>query len=113
MIRTRILQFGLLATANAMVMTANTTKKCVDFEVSVPISATNNHYEMPRVDSSIDAVQWALNFSVHTAPLDRSTGTFLLETSFRINARLCVPTQKNNKTNILQIAVQGNGWDKR
>lgn len=113
MFSTRLLQVGLLFTAKAMTVAAS--KKCVQFEVPVPVVATNNHYTIPRVDSNIDAAQWALNFSVWTAPTpaERDMGHLPIEDTFNISAQLCSPSTKANKSDILQIAVQGNGWDRR
>ncbi|KAI1761297.1 hypothetical protein GGR53DRAFT_469445 [Hypoxylon sp. FL1150] len=110
---TRLLQVGLLFAAKVMAVAAG--KQCVEFNVPVPVVATNNNYTMPRVDSNIDAVQWALNFSVYDAPTpaQRNTGSLPINEIFNINARLCVPLTKTNKSDTLQIAVQGNGWDKR
>ena len=113
MFSNRLLQVGLLLTAKALNVVAS--KHCVQFEVPVHVVATNNHYTIPRVDSNIDAVQWALNFSVWTAPTpaERDTGPLPINHTFNISAQLCVPSTKTNKSDILQIAVQGNGWDKR
>ncbi|KAI1775108.1 hypothetical protein F4818DRAFT_417862 [Hypoxylon cercidicola] len=113
MLSIRLVQVGLLFAAKAMIAAA--TKQCVDFSVPVPVVSTNNNYSMPRVDSNIDAVQWALNFSVWNAltPDQRNQGLLPIKDTFNISARLCVPTTKNDKSDILQIAVQGNGWDKR
>ncbi|KAI0379244.1 hypothetical protein F5Y04DRAFT_283028 [Hypomontagnella monticulosa] len=110
---TRLFQIGLLFAANAMAATA--TKQCTEFFVPVAVTATNNHYTMPRVDNNIDAVQWALNFSVWDAPTpaQRNTSDIAIHQSFNISGRLCVPTTKNDKSDTLQIAVQGNAWDKR
>jgi hypothetical protein len=109
----QLTQAGLLATAQAMTVAAS--KQCVDFSVPVPVVATNNNYTMPRVDSSFDAVQWALNISVWDAPTpaDRDNGPLTIQQTFDIGARLCVPGTETDKSDILQIAVQGNGWDRR
>ncbi|KAI0120851.1 hypothetical protein F4776DRAFT_665477 [Hypoxylon sp. NC0597] len=111
MFSTQLVQVGLLLAAKAMTVAAS--KQCVEFDVPVPVIATNNFYTMPRVDSNIDAVQWALNFSVWDAPTNRSTGPNFINHTFNINAQLCVPLTKTDKSDILQIAVQGNGWDRR
>ncbi|OTA62228.1 hypothetical protein K449DRAFT_369724 [Hypoxylon sp. EC38] len=113
MLSTQLLQVGLLFAAKAVTVAAS--KQCVEFDVPIPVIATNNYYTMPRVDSNIDAVQWALNFSVWDAPTpaQRDTGPNLINHAFNINALFCVPSTKTDKSDILQIAVQGNGWDKR
>lgn len=110
---TRLIQVGLLFAAKAMAVAAS--KQCVDFVLPIHVMATNNNYTMPRVDSNIEAVQWALNFSVWNAPnaTERDNGPLPINDIFNISAKLCVPSVKTNKSNILQIAVQGNAWDKR
>ncbi|KAK9769341.1 putative AB hydrolase-1 domain-containing protein [Seiridium cardinale] len=109
----RLVQIGLLLTAKAMIVAAS--KQCVQFQVPVPVVATNNHSSIPRVDSNIDAVQWALDFSVWnaTSPADRNISPYPINQTFNISAQLCVPATKIDKSDILQIAVQGNAWDKR
>ncbi|KAI1077226.1 hypothetical protein F5B20DRAFT_552789 [Whalleya microplaca] len=113
MLSTRLIQVGLLFAAKAMAVAVS--KQCVEFDLAVPVSATNNYFTMPRVDSNIDAVQWVLNFSVWDAPTpaQRNTSDIAINDTFNISARLCVPSTKNDKSDILQIAVQGNAWDKR
>ncbi|KLU84382.1 hypothetical protein MAPG_03426 [Magnaporthiopsis poae ATCC 64411] len=107
----------LVATSAAMATRATTpSKNCVQFNVSVPVVATNKHYRQPRVDNNIDTVNWALNFSIRTAPknnAERILGDVDIHRSFRISAQLCVPPEKTTKAGILQIAVNGNAWDKR
>ncbi|KAI1140524.1 hypothetical protein F5Y05DRAFT_424381 [Hypoxylon sp. FL0543] len=113
MVSTQLVQVGLLFAAKAMVVAAS--KQCVELNVSVPVVATNNYYAMPQVNSNIDAVQWALNFSSWDSltPAARDQGPKAINHTFNINARLCVPSTKTDKSDILQIAVQGNAWDKR
>ncbi|KAG6364144.1 hypothetical protein INS49_005742 [Diaporthe citri] len=91
-------------------------KQCVQLQVPVPVIANNSHYEMPRVDSSIDAIGWELNVTAWSAPsfLDRNTGPVSVDQTFNISAQLCVPSAEGGpKAGFLQIATQGLGWDKR
>ncbi|KAI2618359.1 hypothetical protein GGR54DRAFT_605157 [Hypoxylon sp. NC1633] len=113
MLSTQLVQVGLLFAAKAMAVAAS--KQCVEFDVPIPVIATNNYYTMPRVDNNIEAVQWALNFSVWDAPTsaERDNGPKPINHTFNINALLCVPSTKTDKSDILQIAVHGNAWDKR
>ncbi|KAK3395298.1 hypothetical protein B0H63DRAFT_386992 [Podospora didyma] len=91
------------------------TKQCVQLQVTVPVNATNLHYEIPRVDSSIDAIDWTLNVTVYNTKnsSERVTGPYPVNRSFYVNAQLCVPSVKSPKSQILQIATQGLGYDKR
>lgn len=103
------LLFAATATAGAV------SKQCVQFTVPVLVNATNNNYSMPRVDSNIDAVQWSLNISVYDAltPAERDMGPVPINRKFDISAQLCVPGTETVKSDILQIAVHGNAWDRR
>ena len=95
--------------------TANTTdKQCLDLDVPVSISATNAKLDTPRVDSNIDAVDWVWDSYTwsHNAS-ERMVGTIAINTTYHISAQLCVPTQGSAKSDILQIASPGLGWDKR
>lgn len=94
---------------------ADAAKQCIQLQVPVPVVATNYHYTMPRVDSNIDAVQWTLNVTTWSTPTakNRITATVPVNRTFSINAQLCVPSRKGPKADILQIATQGLGFDKR
>lgn len=73
-------------------------------------------YEMPRVDSDIDAIGWELNVTTWSAPsfLERNTGPVSVDRTFNISAQLCVPSAEGGpKAGFLQIATQGLAWDKR
>ncbi|KAK3349041.1 hypothetical protein B0T25DRAFT_456969 [Lasiosphaeria hispida] len=90
-------------------------KQCVQLEVPVPVIAKNYHYDMPRIDSTTDAVHWTLNTTAWSTPnaTQRITGIVPVKQTFRIHAQLCVPTKRGPKADILQIATQGRGFDKR
>lgn len=104
-------QMGLLLAASAMVVAA--TKQCVQFELSIPVVATNQRYNIPRVDNDIDAVQWALDFSIWNRTFGGAIEPLTVAKTYNISTELCIPTKKTEKSNILQIAVHSNGWDKR
>ncbi|KAK3358797.1 hypothetical protein B0T25DRAFT_447371 [Lasiosphaeria hispida] len=90
-------------------------KQCVQLEVPVPVIAQNHHYDMPRIDSTTDAVHWTLNTTAWSTPnaTERITGIVPVKQTFRIHAQLCVPTKRGPRADILQIATQGRGFDKR
>jgi hypothetical protein len=108
---TRRIQMALLLAANTVVVAA--TKQCVQLELPIPVVVTNERYDIRRVDNTIDAVQWALDFSVWNQPSDRTIEPLTIAKNYSISAELCVPTKKTDKSDILQIAVHGNAWDKR
>ncbi|KAL2170679.1 hypothetical protein VTG60DRAFT_4521 [Thermothelomyces hinnuleus] len=94
---------------------ASSFKQCVQLEVPVPVVATNQNYSMPRVDSSIDAIDWTVNVTTWSTPdaAARIINPVHINSTFRISAQLCVPSKKGPKANILQIATHGLGFDKR
>ncbi|VUC24575.1 unnamed protein product [Clonostachys rosea] len=95
--------------------TTTTTKLCVELEVPVPVRATNQLFDQPRVDSTIDAIDWTVWVSTRTTPpvTERLLGNKTIDDKFLINAQLCVPSDKGPKADILQIATPGLGFDKR
>lgn len=106
--------FGVLVLAiiGAGASTPFITKQCVELQVPVPVVATNHHYVGPRVDSTIDAIQWTVNSTTWSTNASIAD-TFLLNRTFGINAQLCFPAQTGTKTGILHIATQGLAFDKR
>jgi hypothetical protein len=110
MVLNRRAQIALLLSVSAIAVAAD--KQCVQFELPIPVVATNEHYNIRRVDNDIDSVQWALDNSVWNQNMTETTGLNITK-MYDINAELCIPTQKTEKSDILQIAVHGNGWDKR
>lgn len=110
----KLAQLGLFGATLAMATpTTAPGKRCVDLKVPIAVDYTNYHYSMPEVNNNIDAVDWALNFTVWTQPTDRVPFPVLVQKTFDIHARLCVPSKKTDKAGIVQITVNGNGWDKR
>ncbi|KAK0387646.1 hypothetical protein NLU13_3891 [Sarocladium strictum] len=99
-----LLSAGLLAfasiTSSAHTGSAQTatSKKCIDLEISVPVKADQWRYDQPRIDSNIDAMDWTKHH---------------IEEIFTISAKLCIPSRKSSKSNILQIASPGQAFDKR
>lgn len=84
-------------------------------EVPLPINATNYFYDLPRVDSNIDVVDWiwdVTTWSHGDVSSTRVTGVNPVNTTFTISAKLCVPPH-GEKSDILQIATHGIGFDKR
>ncbi|KAL4733972.1 Alpha/beta hydrolase family-domain-containing protein [Aspergillus similis] len=93
---------------------SNASRPCVDMLLSLPITANNSIYDIPRVDSSIDAVNYVWDLDHWSAPnsTERVRGARPVHETFAISAQLCVP-RASNKAGILQIATHGFGFDKR
>ncbi|KAL4799712.1 Alpha/Beta hydrolase protein [Aspergillus venezuelensis] len=90
------------------------TRPCKDLTLSLPITATNSLYDIPRVDNTIDAVDFVWNLDTWSSPkpADRIRGDIHINETFTISAMLCVP-EDSEKRGILQIATHGFGFDKR
>lgn len=90
------------------------SKQCVQLEVPLLVTANNSEFDLPRVDSNIDAVDWVWDLTTwsHGGENGRVTGVIPVNETFTISAQLCVPPQ-GTKADILQIATHGIGFDKR
>lgn len=91
------------------------SQECIQMEVPLLINATNYVYDLPRIDNNVDAVDyiWDLTTWSHgdTSTM-RVTGVNPVNATFTISAQLCVP-RYGEKSDILQIATHGIGFDKR
>jgi pimeloyl-ACP methyl ester carboxylesterase len=82
----------------------------------VPVTVDSAIYDIPRVDSDIEAVAWAIYDATRTTihgvqNIKKNTTT---SGTFNIHAQLCVPKSvKNAKNNTLQIATHGVHYDSR
>lgn len=90
------------------------SKECIQLDIPLRINAKNHRYAYPRVDSNIDAVDWVWNLTTwsHGTPADHITGVIPINDTFTISTQLCVPPQ-GAKSDILQLATHGIGFDKR
>jgi hypothetical protein len=89
-------------------------RSCVQLEVPVSVDTTTTKWLQPRVDSNIDAVDWVTYMTKWSSPslADRMLGEITVKQTFKINGQLCVPP-KGAKSDILQLATHGVGFDKR
>ncbi|KAK4222666.1 hypothetical protein QBC38DRAFT_518708 [Podospora fimiseda] len=108
---THLILFGI----SSLTAIATPTKQCIELEIPISIIANNSIYSMPTVDNTFEAVQWTLNVTTWSRNLNSSInlGPKLINSTFSINAQLCIPQHKTPKSNILQIAISGRGFDKR
>jgi hypothetical protein len=89
---------------------------CAKWTLPVAVSANNLIFDVPRVNSNIDAAHYAWYQDTWTrANLTARTRSILhVEDTFNINVQLCVPTAATGgKKQILQIATHGFGFDKK
>jgi len=91
---------------------AHDGRPCIDFKVAVVVQANNSIYDIPRVDSNVDAVDLIWDLAVWSQPTSRVLSPRPVDETFSISARLCVPDD-GAKSSILQVATHGLGFDKR
>jgi hypothetical protein len=101
----------------SLISRSHSNRACVEFFIPVKVSAQNVIYDAPRVDSNIDAVEYALQadtWSTAPAPL-RIKKNITIEDTFFIHAQLCTPNDPKapKKSSFLQIATHGLVFDKR
>ncbi|KAL2140993.1 hypothetical protein VTI28DRAFT_2961 [Corynascus sepedonium] len=89
-------------------------RPCVQLEIPVSIDTTATKWLQLRVDSNIDVVDWVTDLTTWTSPniTERMIGNVTVKDIFTINGQLCVPP-KGAKSEILQLATHGVGFDKR
>ncbi|KAB5566255.1 hypothetical protein GE09DRAFT_1106058 [Coniochaeta sp. 2T2.1] len=110
-----VLLVAVLATKGSRATPTPDTKsrQCVQLEVPIKLSSfTTTTWNQPRVDSSIDAVDWVDWMTTWTTPENKASGKTTINQTFKINGQLCVPT-KGTKSDIVQLATHGVGFDKR
>jgi hypothetical protein len=90
-------------------------RSCVQIEVPVSVDTTAIKWQQPRVDSNIDAVDWVTYQTTRTSPNNTESmiGRISVKETFKINGQLCVPPKGAARSEILQIATHGGGFDKR
>ncbi len=90
------------------------TRTCVQLEVPVNVDTTAIKWLQPRVDTTIDAVEWIDEMATRTSLnlTEREIGTVTIRKTVKINGQLCVPFG-GARSDILQIATHGAGFDKR
>ena len=86
-------------------------RTCIEFTLPVSVTAQNAIYDVQRVDSTTEAVQFTVDLDTWdvTQPIIQN---ITISDTFNINAQLCVPQSGAKKTH-LQIATHGLIVDKR
>lgn len=92
--------------------TASSSRDCTMFDLQIPATVEVSIYDIPRVDSNIDAIDFVWELQRWTAPniTDRIKGAETVHDTFTINAQLCTP--KHSKGSTLHIATHGPWFDK-
>ncbi|KAK2616735.1 hypothetical protein QQS21_000347 [Conoideocrella luteorostrata] len=92
----------------------NFSATCIDLVIPVNVSANSSVYDGPKIDSNIDTADWMWDIYTWSHPdvMNRTKGTVEIRETLDISAKLCVP-RRGRKSDILQIATHGLGFDKR
>ncbi|TKA62865.1 hypothetical protein B0A55_12430 [Friedmanniomyces simplex] len=87
---------------------------CKQFGIPVYATASSAIYEIPTVNTDIEAAAWAIYDATRTTPHDSSNITKNTTTSgtFNIHVQLCIPNPSGTG-NTLQIATHGAHFDSR
>ncbi|KAH8893669.1 alpha/beta-hydrolase [Thozetella sp. PMI_491] len=104
-----VLIAALALTATLALASGIPARNCVDLVVPVTVAANNTKYDILRVDSNIDAVEFT-----RARDIDQiSLGPIAVGGQYNISAQLCVPTTPIKHEKILLLATHGVGFDKR
>lgn len=112
--------FAVLAISTGSQAAPSTAQRqCVDLQIPIKVDLSATKWLQPRVDSTLDAVEWVLNMTTWTsASSERAIGTVKIDQTFKISGRLCIPPPKTSgpaksRAKILHLATHGVGFDKR
>lgn len=89
-------------------------KKCINITVPVEISARNGVFNLPMLQSNLDATTFSQNFTniranfSQAALLDYATVTG----SYSISAKFCTPDNDKSTNPTVQVLTHGIGFDK-
>lgn len=101
-------------TATPVHFTQRLNGHCVQLDLPVSATAPSAVYDLPQVNSNIEAAAWGIHDATWSTP--HSVQSILRNTTtsgiFNIHAQLCVPTS-SDKEDILQIATHGVHYDSR
>ncbi|KAK5721789.1 hypothetical protein LTR15_006381 [Elasticomyces elasticus] len=104
-----VFQLVLLAASNAAAsptfLGPPKAPACHELTLRIPVTATNLRFNLPTVDSNLDAVRWGIEDSRRTN-VNRTTGEIPINQTFSIAAQLCVPSHGSKKSQI-QILTHG------
>ena len=104
-ILTAVALFGALATA----------KTCTNVTVPVYINARQAIFDVPTLQSNLDATHFAINFTnIGMNFTDVATTGFQTVTgNYNISAKYCKPDGDTNANPTVQVLTHGIGFDKR
>lgn len=96
------------------VLTQHINGHCVQLDLPISATAPSAIYDLPQVNSNIEAAAWAIYDATWTTP--HSVQSIVKNTTttgiFNIHAQLCIP-DKPRKEDVLQVATHGAHYDSR
>ena len=88
-------------------------RPCVNFMLSVSVTAQNAEYDTIHVNDNTDATAWAVDVDTWSFnQTSRFIRNVTVSDTYDISVQLCVPPTGSKKQNLL-IATHGLGFDKR
>ncbi|KAK5657455.1 hypothetical protein OQA88_3027 [Cercophora sp. LCS_1] len=107
-------RFTILLLAALAIAKPTPNHQCIDLEIPIHLNTTAIKWLQPRVDNTIDAVDWVTYETTWSTPnvTQSILGTVPITTTFTISGQLCIPPP-NPRSSTLQIATHGIGFDKR
>ncbi|KAF3491498.1 uncharacterized protein GIQ15_01015 [Arthroderma uncinatum] len=101
--------------ASAIYSSKHTNGYCKQLDIPVFATSESAIYDVPRVDSNIDAIAWAIYADTWSTPAGaaRIIKNTTTSDTFNIHAQLCVPKTAGKKNDILHIATHGVHYDSR
>jgi hypothetical protein len=102
---------GLSPFLPALATPTSHAKNCVELQIPVTASANNTRYNSVKVESNIDLVDFVWDTSTWSHA-NRSIEALPVHGTYSISAQLCIPAD-GKKSDVLQIATHGLGFDKQ
>lgn len=94
---------------------AAAAKVCTNVTVPVSIDARQAIFDVPQLNSSLDATTFALNFTKQGSNFTKESvvGYQTVTGEYQISAKYCKPEDDNSTNPTVQVLSHGIGFDKR
>ncbi|KAF4451546.1 hypothetical protein F53441_5503 [Fusarium austroafricanum] len=102
---------GLSALTPTFASPTGQNKNCINLQIPVTASGKNVKYNSVKVENNIELVDFVWDVTTWSHA-NRSSEELPVRGKYSINAQLCIPAN-GKKSDILQIATHGLGFDKR
>ena len=90
-------------------------KQCVNLTIPVDISARNGVFDIPPLQSNIDATAFAQRVTSNAGNYSQESlqGYATIGGNYEISAKFCRPDNENGSSATIQFLTHGIGFDKR